>query len=178
MICKKCGQDKPLMRSGLCGTCMYQIGIEKKIGVSTTSFFNRVNQEAGVQNLPAVQDPNQVGMTEVPIGIQQMGNAVKSIMPMVEEITGLNRKEITLNLLKSGLKGNNIVDILTGLANPKPTPQAKIISTGTAGWSDSFFDVLIQRDLMKDIDLVPNHVYAGKSAGWDLSYGVGQGGRG
>lgn len=128
MICKKCGQDKPLMRSGLCGTCMYQIGIEKKIGVSTTSFFNRVNQEAGVQNLPAVQDPNQVGMTEVPIGIQQMGNAVKSIMPMVEEITGLNRKEITLNLLKSGLKGNNIVDILTGLANPKPTPQAKIIT--------------------------------------------------
>ena len=55
-------------------------------------------------------------------------------------------------------------------------PQAKIISTGTAGWSDSFFDVLIQRDLMKDIDLVPNHVYAGKSVGWDLSYGVGQGG--
>lgn len=55
-------------------------------------------------------------------------------------------------------------------------PQAKIISTGTAGWSDSFFDVLIQRDLMKDIDLVPNHVYAGKSVGWDISYGVGQGG--
>lgn len=55
-------------------------------------------------------------------------------------------------------------------------PHARIISTGTAGWSDDFFDVLIQNDLMKDIDLVPNHVYAGKSVGWDIAYGVGQGG--
>ena len=58
----------------------------------------------------------------------------------------------------------------------KHAPHAKIISTGTAGWSDSFFDVLVQNGLMKDIDLVPNHVYAGKSAGWDIAYGVGQGG--
>lgn len=58
----------------------------------------------------------------------------------------------------------------------KHAPRAKIISTGTAGWSDSFFDVLVANDLMKDIDLVPNHVYAGKSAGWDIAYGVGQGG--
>lgn len=58
----------------------------------------------------------------------------------------------------------------------KFAPRAKIISTGTAGWNDSFFDVLVANDLMKDIDLVPNHVYAGKSAGWDIAYGVGQGG--
>ncbi len=128
MVCKKCGQDKPLMRSGLCGTCMRQKGIDHQIGVSTTGFFNRFNQEAGIQNLPAVQDPNQIGMTEVPIGIQQIGNSVKSFMPMIEDITGLNRKEITLTLLKSGFKGNNLVDILLGLANPKPTPQAKIIT--------------------------------------------------
>jgi|GEM_PF-5116614 len=92
------------------------------------SFFDRFNQEAGIQKLPAVQDPNQVGMTEIPIGVQQMGNAVKSVMPMIEDITGLDRKTITLTLLKSGLKGNNLIDILTGLANPKPTPQAKIIT--------------------------------------------------
>jgi hypothetical protein len=93
------------------------------------SFFDRFNQEAGIiQNLPTVQDPNQVGMTEVPIGIQQIGNAIKDFMPMVEEITGLNRKEITLTLLKNGMKGGNLVDLITGLANPKPTPQAKIIT--------------------------------------------------
>jgi hypothetical protein len=95
-------------------------------------FFDRFNQEAGIQNPPAVQDPNQIGMTDVPIGIQQMGNAIKSFMPMIEDITGLTRKEITkeitLTLLKTGLKGNNLIDILTGLANPKPTPQAKIIT--------------------------------------------------
>jgi len=94
------------------------------------SFFDRFNQEAGIiQNLPAVQDLDQVGMTEVPIGIQQIGNAIKDFMPMVEEITGLNRKEmITLTLLKNGMKGSNLVDLITGLADPKPTPQAKIIT--------------------------------------------------
>lgn len=128
MICKGCGQDKPLMRSGLCSRCMDQRKINKRIGTSTMSFFDRFNQEAGIQNPPAVQDPNQVGMTDIPVGVQQMGNAVKSFMPMIEDITGLDRKTITLTLLKSGLKGNNIIDILTGLANPKPTPQAKIIT--------------------------------------------------
>lgn len=128
MVCKKCGLDKPVMRSGLCSTCMHQAKINKATEVSTVSFFNRFNQEAGIQDLPGVQDPNQVGMTEIPIGIQQMGNAVKGVMPLIEDITGLDRKTITLTLLKTGFKGNNIVDLLTGLANPKPTPQAKIIT--------------------------------------------------
>jgi len=128
MVCKKCGMDKPVMRSGLCSTCMHQAKINKATEVSATGFFNRFNQEAGIQDLPAVQDPNQFGMTEVPIGIQQMGNAVKSFMPLIEDVTGLDRKTITLTLLKTGFKGNNIVDLLTGLANPKPTPQAKIIT--------------------------------------------------
>ena len=118
------------MKGGLCGKCMHQLKINKRIGTSTMSFFDRFNQEAGIiQNLPAVQDLDQVGMTEVPIGIQQIGNAIKDFMPMVEEITGLNRKEmITLTLLKNGMKGSNLVDLITGLADPKPTPQAKIIT--------------------------------------------------
>jgi hypothetical protein len=124
-----CDQDRPLMKGGLCGKCMHQLKIDKRTGMSTMSFFDRFNQDANrVQNLPAVQDPNQIGMTDMPVGIQQMGNAIKGFMPMMEEITGLNRKEITLTLLKNGLKGNNLVDLITGLADPKPTPQAKIIT--------------------------------------------------
>jgi len=92
------------------------------------SFFDRFNQEAGIQNIPAVQDPHQIGMTEMPVGIQQIGNAIKGFMPMLEEISGLDRKEITLTLLKNGVKGGNLVDLITGLADPKPTPQAKIIT--------------------------------------------------
>jgi len=92
------------------------------------SFFDRFNQEAGIQNLPAVQDPNQAVAGEVPIGIQQMGNAIKSLMPMIEDITGTDRKTLTLTLLKTGLKGGSLVDLFTGLATPKPTPQAKIVT--------------------------------------------------
>jgi hypothetical protein len=104
---------------------MYQKKIDKRVGVSAVNFFDQFTKSEGP---PAAQDPNQVGMTEVPIGIQQIGNSVKSLMPMIEDITGLNRKEITLTLLKSGFKGNNLVDVLLGLATPKPTPQAKIVT--------------------------------------------------
>jgi len=127
-----CDQDRPLMKGGLCGKCMHQLKIDKRMRMSTMRFFDRFNQEAGIQNPPTVQDPNRVGMTDMPVGIQQIGNAIKDFMPMIEDITGLNRKEITkeitLTLLKNGMKGSNLVDLITGLADPKPTPQAKIIT--------------------------------------------------
>jgi hypothetical protein len=49
------------------------------------------------------------------------------ILTTAEQITGLSRREIFLQLLKAGMRGNGISGVLEGLLGQKPAPEAKFI---------------------------------------------------
>lgn len=51
----------------------------------------------------------------IPPGIVQVVNSVESFMPVVEKITGLTRRDISLAVLRGGLKGGNLDSILSTL---------------------------------------------------------------
>ena len=57
----------------------------------------------------------------------------------------------------------------------KHQPDARIMCTGMAGFTPALFKAMEDADVLKDINWVGNHVYAGKGSGWDVAYGVGQG---
>lgn len=65
------------------------------------------------------------------LGVEQVANTVESFMPAIERITGLNRKDIFLQLLKSGFKGNmnGFLDGLMGRQPEKPSKFEKYIKT-------------------------------------------------
>lgn len=66
-------------------------------------------------------------------GAKQIANMVDDFMPMVEQITGLNRREISLQLLKTGFRGGNLgsfLDALSGNPAAKPSRFEKIVRTG------------------------------------------------
>ena len=67
------------------------------------------------------------GPGEIPVGVQQIADTVEKFMPMVEQMTGLNRRELSLQLLRSGLRGGNINSFLDALTGNKPAPEAKFI---------------------------------------------------
>ena len=62
---------------------------------------------------------------EVPEGIRQIGDSIKAVMPMVEEITGLKRSDIFLQLMKTGLKGGNLETFINGFLGKPPAQEAK-----------------------------------------------------
>jgi hypothetical protein len=72
-------------------------------------------------------EPIEAAPAGMPPGAQQIVNGVNSFMPVIERVTGLNRREIFLQLMKSGVKGGNLLDVLTGLAGNKPAPEAKFV---------------------------------------------------
>jgi hypothetical protein len=63
----------------------------------------------------------------MPPGAQQIANTFNNFIPIIEQVTGLTRREIFLQMLKSGARGGNWLDVLTGLAGQKPAPEAKFI---------------------------------------------------
>jgi hypothetical protein len=63
----------------------------------------------------------------MPPGAQQIANTFNNFIPIIEQVTGLTRREIFLQMIKSGARGGNWLDVLTGLAGQKPTPEAKFI---------------------------------------------------
>lgn len=82
----------------------------------------------GIYDKPAPSEKTElVGDTNVPVGMQQLADGVNSFMPMIEQVTGLTRREIFLQLVKSGVRGGSLLDVLTGLAGQKPAPEAKFI---------------------------------------------------
>ena len=63
----------------------------------------------------------------IPPGAQQIVNTVNGFLPIIEQVTGLSRREIFLQLLKNGFKGGGIESLLNGLMGKTPTPEAKFI---------------------------------------------------
>jgi len=80
-----------------------------------------------MQNEPENPPISQGESPQIPAGAQQIANGVNAVMPMLEQISGLNRREISFQLLKGGLKGGSLESIFSGLAGNKPQPEAKFI---------------------------------------------------
>jgi len=53
--------------------------------------------------------------TGAPPALNQIAETVENIMPTIEKITGLSRRDIFMALLKTGLKGGGIDSILNAL---------------------------------------------------------------
>ncbi len=51
-------------------------------------------------------------------------------------------------------------------------PTAKIMPSGMAGFRENFIDELIKAGVVDASDMIAFHPYAGKSAAWDLPYGL------
>lgn len=65
---------------------------------------------------------------------------------------------------------NTIVPIIRRL-----DPTAKIMPCGMAGFRENFIDELIKGGVVDASDMIAFHPYAGKSAAWDLPYGLVEG---
>lgn len=73
---------------------------------------------------PPAPVPGAAAAQEVPEGVKQFEKMANSLLPTIENITGLTRREIALHLLKTGVKGGSIDTFLNGLMG---TPAAKEI---------------------------------------------------
>ena len=62
---------------------------------------------------------------------------------------------------------NTIVPIIRKL-----DPTAKIMPCGMAGFHEAFIDELLRSGVIGSCDLLAFHPYAGKSAAWDIPYGL------
>jgi len=88
-----------------------------------------------------IQEPlqNQYAHTEIieqpapqrsnapPLVVQNIARTVETLMPAIEQMSGLTRREIFLNLMKTGIKGGNINSLIDSLMGQKPAPEAKFI---------------------------------------------------
>ena len=79
---------------------------------------------SGEQTVTPAEQPEPGGM---PPGAQQIAQTFNNFIPIIEQVTGLTRREIFLQMIKSGARGGNWLDVLTGLAGQKPAPEAKFI---------------------------------------------------
>lgn len=77
------------------------------------------------EQIAPIEQPGTPG--GIPPGAQQIANTFNNFIPIIEQVTGLTRREIFLQMIKSGARGGNWLDVLTGLAGQKPTPEAKFI---------------------------------------------------
>lgn len=64
---------------------------------------------------------------EIPIGIKQIFDGALAYMPQLEAITGMSRKDITMTLVKTGLKGGGIESLILGLAGKQAAPELKFV---------------------------------------------------
>jgi hypothetical protein len=71
--------------------------------------------------------PPDPAVPDVPVGIKQIFGGIEAFMPDIERITGMNRKEVTMTLLKTGLKGGGIESLIMGLAGKTPAPELKFV---------------------------------------------------
>lgn len=58
--------------------------------------------------------------TPVPAGVQEIANTVNQFIPVLEQVTGLTRRELFLHLMKTGLKGGGLDGLLQGLIGNNP----------------------------------------------------------
>jgi hypothetical protein len=71
--------------------------------------------------------PIPAAETAVPVETTSIAQRIDPILTVVEQVTGLTRREIFLQVLKSGVRGNGISGLLDGLLGQKPAPEAKFI---------------------------------------------------
>jgi hypothetical protein len=81
-----------------------------------------VGAENGLQTVEQIPENPQV-----PEGIRQLADGVQKFMPMIEQVTGLDRKTIFMQLLKTGSRGGGLVELINGLSGTKPAPEAKFV---------------------------------------------------
>lgn len=79
-------------------------------------------QQRGIQLMDGTQQPP--GAAGEMRGLTQIGDTVERFVPVIEKITGLTRRDITLQLLKAGVKGN-MGGLLEGLMGKTPEKPAK-----------------------------------------------------
>jgi len=92
---------------------------EINIGIPTA-----INQNAVI--IPPGNPPQPAPGT-VPPGVQQIADTLNNFLPVIEQITGLTRREIALQLLKTGIKGGSLSGVIEGLMGQKPAPEAKLV---------------------------------------------------
>lgn len=63
----------------------------------------------------------------VPAAVKEFGDMVNAAMPTIENVTGLTRRELTLQLLKTGLKGGGLDMFLAGLLGKSPAQEIKFV---------------------------------------------------
>lgn len=66
-------------------------------------------------------------LNQIPPGVATIADTVDQYIPVLERITGLTRRELFLQLLKTGLRGGNIENILNGLMGKQPEKDAKFV---------------------------------------------------
>lgn len=82
----------------------------------------------GIYDKPAPEKEEIVPSNGIPPGAQQIIGTVNNFMPIIEQVTGLTRREIFIQMMKSGAKGGSWFDVFAGLVGtPKPAPEAKFI---------------------------------------------------
>jgi hypothetical protein len=87
------------------------------------------NKPGGNPYSPAAPGPAPAEAAPVPAGVQQIGDMLNAAMPLIEQITGLNRREISIQVLRSGLKGGGLDGIIAGLTGQiKPIAEPKFIT--------------------------------------------------
>jgi hypothetical protein len=81
---------------------------------------------AGAPTAEQIPAPT-AAQAEVPEGIRQLAEGVQKFMPMIEQVTGLDRKTIFMQLLKTGSRGGGLVELINGLSGNRPAPEAKFV---------------------------------------------------
>jgi hypothetical protein len=102
---------------------------ERMIKMAFADILRKRNPElfpAQVAQPPAVAE-GAPSVPPVPPAVQALATNIEAFLPIVENLTGLSRREIALQLLKTGLRGGNILSVVEGLLGQKPQPEAKII---------------------------------------------------
>lgn len=81
---------------------------------------------------PRPPTPTPAGISP---GVQQVINTVDGLMPMIEGVTGLTRREISLQLLKTGLKGGSWGTLFDGLIKqPEKMPKIALYAKTIVTW--------------------------------------------
>jgi hypothetical protein len=85
-------------------------------------------ENPGPGNPPVPPTPVPGDVPPIPPGVKQISDAVLAFMPVLEQITGTNRKELTGQFIKFGLKGGSLDTLLNGFfGTQQKVQEAKIV---------------------------------------------------
>jgi hypothetical protein len=73
-------------------------------------------------NTAEVAAPPALPEAQPPEAVVRIGAQVKAVMPIIEDITGLSRRDITLALLKGTAKGGSVEGVINFLTGQQKTP--------------------------------------------------------